>query len=150
MNRKQLFYGHPASCNWNCNIVVRLLDDRFIIPRAGFNPPFAEGAEFTEWKTDALANQATTAGPGCYLISLFSKIYDLFWVIILVHTSKQQRTPNFGFEAWKHQIQIHFNEWRKFSPKKVIQIGWVKLSTQISHVHFFIQKSYPKKSYPKT
>ena len=28
----------------------------------GFDPPFAEGAEFTEWKTDALANQATTAG----------------------------------------------------------------------------------------
>ena len=28
----------------------------------GFNPPFAEGAEFTEWKTNAFTNQATTAG----------------------------------------------------------------------------------------
>ena len=28
----------------------------------GFDPLFAKGAEFTEWKTDALANQATTAG----------------------------------------------------------------------------------------
>ena len=34
----------------------------------GFDPPFAEGAEFTEWKTQALANQATTAG----LLSSFS------------------------------------------------------------------------------
>ena len=32
--------------------------------QAGFNPLFAEGAEFTEWKTDALANQATTAEYG--------------------------------------------------------------------------------------
>ena len=30
--------------------------------QAGFDPPFAEGAEFTEWKTDAFTNQATTAG----------------------------------------------------------------------------------------
>ena len=30
--------------------------------QAGFDPPFAEGAEFTDWKTDAFTNQATTAG----------------------------------------------------------------------------------------
>ena len=30
--------------------------------QAGFDPPFAEGAEFTEWKTDAFMNQATMAG----------------------------------------------------------------------------------------
>ena len=30
--------------------------------QAGFDPPFPEGAEFTEWKTDAFTNQATTAG----------------------------------------------------------------------------------------
>ena len=30
----------------------------------------------------------------------------------------------------------------KFYPKKVIQIGGVKLSTQISHAKIFIQKSY--------
>ena len=35
-------------------------------------------------------------------------------------------------------------EWGKFYPKKVIQIREVKLSTEISHVKFFIQKSYPK------
>ena len=28
----------------------------------GFDPPSVEGAEFTEWKTDAFTNQATTAG----------------------------------------------------------------------------------------
>ena len=33
----------------------------------------------------------------------------------------------------------------KFYPKKVIQIWGVKLSTQISHVKFFIQKFYPNK-----
>ena len=32
------------------------------MPQAGFDPPFAEGAEFTELKTDAFTNQATTAG----------------------------------------------------------------------------------------
>ena len=37
------------------------------------------------------------------------------------------------------------NEWGKFYPKKVIQIEGVKVSTQISDVNFFIQKSYPKK-----
>ena len=30
--------------------------------QAGFDPLFAEGAEFTEWKTDPSTNQATTAG----------------------------------------------------------------------------------------
>ena len=30
--------------------------------QAGFDPPFVEGAEFTEWKTDTFTNQATTAG----------------------------------------------------------------------------------------
>ena len=33
--------------------------------------------------------------------------------------------------------------------KKVIQIGEVKLSTQISNVNFFIQKGYPKKMLSK-
>ena len=33
---------------------------------------------------------------------------------------------------------------------EVIQFGGIKLSTQISLVLFFIQKSYPKKTYPKT
>ena len=32
--------------------------------QAGFDPLFAEGAGFTEWKTDALANQTTTAEYG--------------------------------------------------------------------------------------
>ena len=30
--------------------------------QAGINPPVTERSEFTEWETDALANQATTAG----------------------------------------------------------------------------------------
>ena len=30
--------------------------------QAGFDPPFAEGAEFAEWKTDAFTNQDTMAG----------------------------------------------------------------------------------------
>ena len=30
--------------------------------QAGFDPQFAEGAEFNEWKTDAFTNQATMAG----------------------------------------------------------------------------------------
>ena len=38
----------------------------------------------------------------------------------------------------------HFAEWGKFYPKKVIQKVEVKLSTEISHVNFFIQKFYPK------
>ena len=38
-----------------------------------------------------------------------------------------------------------FSEWGKFHPKKVIQIGGLKLSTQIGHIKFFIQKSYQKK-----
>ena len=33
-----------------------------LLPQAGFDPPFAEGAEFSELKTDALTNQATMAG----------------------------------------------------------------------------------------
>ena len=41
-------------------------------------------------------------------------------------------------------------EWGKFYPKKVIQIGGVELSTEIGLVKIFIQKSNPKKSYPKT
>ena len=40
------------------------------MPQAGFHPPFAEGAEFTEWKTDAVMNQATTAGL-FFVINLF-------------------------------------------------------------------------------
>ena len=47
-----------------------------------------------------------------------------------------------SFEAVVEEEQI---EWGKFYPKKVIQIVGVKLSTQISDVNFFIQKSYPKK-----
>ena len=47
-----------------------------------------------------------------------------------------------SFEAVVEEEQI---EWGKFYPKKVIQIVGVKLSTQISDVKFFIQKSYPKK-----
>ena len=40
---------------------------------------------------------------------------------------------------------LHQNlEWGKFYPKKVIQKVEVKLSTEISHVNFFIQKFYPK------
>ena len=35
--------------------------------QAGFDPPFAEGAEFTELKTDAFTNQAATAGFDLYL-----------------------------------------------------------------------------------
>ena len=37
-----------------------------------------------------------------------------------------------------------FFEWGKFYPKKVFQKVEVKLSTEISHVNFFIQKFYPK------
>ena len=36
---------------------------------AGFDPPLADSAEFIEWKMDALANQATTAGLKRPLIS---------------------------------------------------------------------------------
>ena len=36
------------------------------------------------------------------------------------------------------------SEWGKFYPKRVTQIGGVELSTQISHIIFLIQKSYPK------
>ena len=35
-------------------------------------------------------------------------------------------------------------EWGKFYPKRVIQKVELKLSTEISHVNFFIQKFYPK------
>ena len=33
-----------------------------IHPQMRIDPPFTERSEFTEWKTDALANQATMAG----------------------------------------------------------------------------------------
>ena len=33
--------------------------------QAGFDLPFAESAEFTEWKMDAYTLQATTAGLRC-------------------------------------------------------------------------------------
>ena len=45
---------------------------------------------------------------------------------------------------------ISFFERGKFYPKKVIQIGGVKLPIHRSRVKFLIQKSYPKKYYPKT
>ena len=35
-------------------------------------------------------------------------------------------------------------EWGNFYPKRAIQIGGVELSKQISHINFFIQKSYQK------
>ena len=38
-------------------------------------------------------------------------------------------------------------EWGKFYPKKVIHIGGVKLSTQISHVNCFVQKELSKKKF---
>ena len=59
-------------------LVFLRLNDHYTIPRAGSNPPFAEGAEFTEWKTDALANQATAAGP---VPAIFNKL--LFHLKIL-------------------------------------------------------------------
>ena len=40
--------------------------------QAGFDPPFPEGAEFTEWKTNAITNQATTAGLKMLLLYLYS------------------------------------------------------------------------------
>ena len=43
------------------------------------------------------------------------------------------------------RVKTCLNGWGKFYPKKVIQIGGVELSTQISHVQFFIQKSYQNK-----
>ena len=57
-------YGHPASCNWNCDIVFRLLDDQFIIPSAGFDPPFVclKHSNLLNEKVDAPTNQATRAG----------------------------------------------------------------------------------------
>ena len=39
------------------------------MPQAGFNPLFAESAQSTEWESDALMNQATTAGSiGSYMV----------------------------------------------------------------------------------
>ena len=35
-------------------------------------------------------------------------------------------------------------EWDKFYPQKVLQIGGVKLSTQISHVNFFYPEELSK------
>ena len=44
-----------ASCSGNCNKFFRV--QTIDIPSwEGFNPPFAEVAEFTEWKTGTLAN----------------------------------------------------------------------------------------------
>ena len=45
------------------------------MPQAGFDPPFAEGAKFTEWKTDAFTNLATIVGPSsCYKCHNFSTL----------------------------------------------------------------------------
>ena len=41
-------------------------------------------------------------------------------------------------------------EWDKFYPKKVLQIGGVKLSTKISHVIFLSRRVIQNLFYPKT
>ena len=60
----------------------------YINAPAGFDPPLAESDEFTEWKMDALANQATTAGLPCYLNS--DKVFLLL--------SDRYCNPKRGFE----------------------------------------------------
>ena len=57
---------HPPKRTWR--LAIWIVTNSFEFRRsiqhsqAGFDPPFAEDAEFTEWKTDAPTNQATTAG----------------------------------------------------------------------------------------
>ena len=47
--------------------------------QAGFDPLLAEGAEFTEWKTDAFTNQATTAGLKKELVlQIYKSIFTSF------------------------------------------------------------------------
>ena len=50
------------------------------MPQAGSNPPFAESSRSTEWESDALTNQATTAG--CQS-SLFLFFYVVYYFLIL-------------------------------------------------------------------
>ena len=50
------------------NIFRRLIQHS----QAGYDPPFAEGTEFTEWKFDAFTNQATTVG---FTIVCWDNIY---------------------------------------------------------------------------
>ena len=69
--------------------------------QVGFDPPFAEGAEFTEWKTDALANQATTAGLQSLLLQTklgHSKI--LLPISIVIICSKKT------FNMWRRLFGI--------------------------------------------
>ena len=49
------------------------------MPKANTRLLFAEGAEFTEWKTDAFTNQATMAGqiPTVFTSNLFWKIFQI-------------------------------------------------------------------------
>ena len=67
----------------------------------GFDPPFAESAEFTEWKTDALANQATIAGWGVIVWILLKINFDFtqIWYKIVrpplfIHCIKKVQAPS--------------------------------------------------------
>ena len=60
------------------SIIFRLLDDQFIKPRAGFDPPFvcSKCNDLLNEKVDASTNQATTAGliKSCSLLFFSYKV----------------------------------------------------------------------------
>ena len=57
----------------------------------GFDPLFAEGAEFTEWKTDAFTNQATTAG---LYGNLYTKIFKCNCILQKIYLTEAHK-PHF-------------------------------------------------------
>ena len=46
--------------------------------QAGFDPPLAESAQSTEWESDALAKQATTAGNLIDSDKLYGTLLEVF------------------------------------------------------------------------
>ena len=60
-------------CKFELRHSVSASEQSIYHTQAGFDPPFAEGAEFTELKTDAITNQATTAGLKITLLDVNTK-----------------------------------------------------------------------------
>ena len=73
---KRSFRGHSINMpSLDAHIVGPLRYHIIYLPQAGFNPLFDESAQSTEWESDALMNQATTAGYESYFCSCKKIVY---------------------------------------------------------------------------
>ena len=86
----------------NCNKGnKKLILPKIYHTQAGFNLPFAEGAEFTEWKIDAFTNQATPAGLLC-AIKLIRKFFTTK-ELIQIATATVFSILYYNSESWHMQ-----------------------------------------------